>query len=334
VSITRFETVTPDEASLTNAIEALMKQKMERDYAVGNTKRGSQPKTTALLQAQFSVEADIPEELKVGLFRHAKTYSAWIRMGNSHDRPQSDKKKDIRCFSIKVMEAEGRKFDKAQETQTHDFIMISMPMMPIGTLKAFHEAIHYSVKWSPLVFVLRLLFSGRVKVLKEVSKNKINQTSPLDIRYWSTTPSLFGSEKVVKYSVVPTSTYKSSLPAELTDSYLSENMEKHLAEHEASFDFMIQFQKDPALMPVEDASVEWKEQDSPFVKVATIRIPSQSFRTTERNDQVEEFSFSPAQALVEHQPIGSLNRARVELYWRLSEFRHKRDNRKMQEPKA
>jgi hypothetical protein len=138
----------------------------------------------------------------------------------------------------------------------------------------------------------------------------------------------------VKYSIIPTSIHKSLLPATLSDSYLSDNMEAHLANHEASFDFMVQFQKDPTLMPVEDASIEWKEQDAPFVKVATIRIPPQTFRTPERDELVEDFSFSPGQALVEHQPIGSLNRARVEIYWRLSVFRHLRDKRKMHEPKA
>jgi hypothetical protein len=179
-----------------------------------------------------------------------------------------------------------------------------------------------------------MVFSGNIKKLKEVSNHKKNQTSPLDIRYWSTTPYLFGNDKAVKYSIVPTSNYKSILPATLSDSYLSDNMEVHLAKDEASFDFMVQFQKDPTLMPVEDASIEWKEQDAPFVKVATIRIPPQAFRTPERNELVEEFSFSPGQALVEHQPIGSLNRARVEIYWRLSVFRHQRDKRKMHEPKA
>ena len=109
-------------------------------------------------------------------------------------------------------------------------------------------------------------------------------------------------------------------------------MESHLTAHEASFDFMIQFQKNPGRMPVEDAGVEWSEKESPFIKVATLRIPPQAFRTAEREDLVEDMSFSPAHSLIEHRPIGGINRARVVIYRHLSEFRHKQNNRQLIEP--
>jgi hypothetical protein len=155
----------------------------------------------------------------------------------------------------------------------------------------------------------------------------------LDIRYWSTTPYLYGTDHIVKYSLVPTSRIKSSLPPKLSDHYLTENMEKHLTGHEASFDFMIQVQKDPSRMPVEDAGVEWNEKESPFIKVATLRIPAQAFRTREREELAEDLSFSPAHSLIEHRPIGGVNRARVEIYRYLSEFRHKQNNKQLIEPR-
>ena len=36
-------------------------------------------------------------------------------------------------------------------------------------------------------------------------------------------------------------------------------------------------------MPVEDATTEWSETDSSFIKVATIRIPIQTFDTKTQN---------------------------------------------------
>jgi hypothetical protein len=155
----------------------------------------------------------------------------------------------------------------------------------------------------------------------------------LDIRYWSTTPYLYGSDLVEKYSIIPTSNMKSALPEKLTDDYLTEHMEKHLAGHEASFDFMIQRQKDPDRMPVEDAGVEWSEKESPFIKVASLRIPSQAFRTLERKELAEDLSFSPAHSLIEHRPIGDINRARVDIYRFLSEFRNKQNNKQLIEPR-
>jgi len=86
-------------------------------------------------------------------------------------------------------------------------------------------------------------------------------------------------------------------------------------------------------MPVENAGVEWSEKESPFIKVATLRIPPQIFRTREREELAEDLSFSPAHSLIEHRPIGGINRARVEIYRFLSEFRHKQNKKHLVEPR-
>jgi hypothetical protein len=52
-------------------------------------------------------------------------------------------------------------------------------------------------------------------------------------------------------------------------------MVKQVGAEEVVFEFLVQLQKDPVKMPVEDALTEWKESDSPFVRVALLRIPRQ-----------------------------------------------------------
>ncbi len=331
--ITRFEKVPAGEERRINSMEAILQKKMSEDYPAGQTKRDAHPKTLASLRAEFIVEPDIPAELKTGIFAVPQTYPAWVRISSSNGEVQSDKAKDLRGFAIKIMGVKGERFlPQNEEKETQDFILISYPTMPLGTVELFHDAVYYSIKWSPLAFVTRLVLSGNFHVINELRKARQNQSSPLDIRYWSTTPYLYGQDRCVKYSIVPTSEFKSQMPHVLTDNYLSENMENHLAAHEASFDFMIQFQNDPDRMPVEDAGVEWSEKESPFIKVATIRIAPQAFRTKEREEMVEDLSFSPAHSMIEHRPIGGLNRARVVLYRHLSEFRHKQNNRQLTEP--
>ena len=331
---TRFEKVPADEERLIKQIELILQEKMSEDYPEGKSRRGAHPKTLGCLQAEFIAEPDIPDEFKVGIFAFPQTYPAWIRISSSNSKMESDKAKDLRGFAIKIMGVKGERFQtENRETETQDFILISHPVMPLGTVKLFHDAVYYSIKWSPAVFAARLVLSGSFHIISELLKSRQNQTSPLDIRYWSTTPYLFGTDRVVKYAIVPTSKMKSVLPRILFDDYLTENMEKHLAVSDADFDFMIQVQKDPDRMPVEDAGVEWSEKESPFVKVASIRIPSQIFRTGECEELAEDLSFSPAHSLIEHRPIGGINRARVEIYRHLSEFRHKQNSRQMTEPR-
>ncbi|RPH41022.1 MAG: hypothetical protein EHM86_04710 [Desulfobulbaceae bacterium] len=332
-SITKFEKIPADEQRLIKDMALILQEKMSKDYPTGQIKRDAHPKSLALLQAEFIVEPNIPLDLKKGIFASSKTYPAWIRISSSSGKIQSDKVKDVRGFAIKIMGVEGERFERQNEEKaTQDLILMSYPIMPLGTVKLFHEAVYYSIKWSPLVFVSRLILSGNFHILNELRKARQNQTSPLDIRYWSTTPYLCGPDHSVKYSLIPTSLLKSSLSAKLTENYLTENMEKHLTTNEASFDFMMQVQKDPVQMPVEDAGVEWNEKEAPFIKVATLHIPSQAFRTLEREEMAEDLSFSPAHSLIDHQPIGGINRARVEIYRHLSEFRHKQNNNELIEP--
>ena len=332
--ITKYENVPVDEERLIKDMEILLQEKMSNDYPTGLTRRDAHPKTLACLQAEFIVEPDIPSELKKGIFKFPQTYPAWIRISSSSGNIQPDKAKDLRGFAIKIMGVKGERFEtQNNEKETQDFVLLSYPSMPLGTVKLFHDAVYYSIKFSPLVFLARLVVSGDFRIINELRKARQNQTSPLDIRYWSTTPYLYGTDRIVKYSLVPTSRIKSSLPLKLNDHYLTDNMEKHLADNEASFDFMVQVQKDPGRMPVEDAGVEWSEKESPFIKVATLRIPPQAFRTREREELAEDLSFSPAHPLIDHRPIGGINRARVEVYSYLSEFRHKQNNKQLIEPR-
>lgn len=318
------------ENKLIAEMQKILQEKMEKDYAKGNTKRDAHPKNLGLLKANFKVLENIPKALKVGVFAQAKNYSAWIRVSNASGNIQSDKKKDFRGVGIKLLGVNGERFSTTEQN-TQDFLLMSNPTMPLGTVKLFRDAVYYAIKWNPLILALKFVFTGKASILKTLKNGKFNHTSPLDINYWSTTPYQYGNTKV-KYKLVPTSTYKSTLPNTLTDDYLSKNMQIHLNEHQATFDFYIQTYSNEEKTPIEDAGIEWEEKDSPFIKVAEIKIDKQSFISKERKECAEQFSFSPANALKVHQPIGGINRARIEIYSALSKFRHKRDKKELIEP--
>ncbi len=317
------------EQELILEMQSILQEKMAKDYKKGKTKRDAHPKSLGLLKANFKVSEDLPKEYQVGVFQAGKNYQSLIRFSNASGKVQSDKKKDFRGFAIKLIGVEGERFDKSEE-QSQDFLLMSYPTMPLGTVKLFRDAVYYSIKYHPLVLVLKLLFTGKGGILKELSGGKKLDSSPLDINYWSTTPYAFG-DKQVKYKVVPTSKAKSEVPKALTDDYLTQNMAKHLKNDVASFDFYIQEFSNEEQTPIEDASVEWQ---TPFIKLATIEIPQQDILTSEREIFAEQLSFSPANALKVHQPIGGINRARNQIYKALSEFRHTRDGKELIEATA
>lgn len=100
-------------------------------------------------------------------------------------------------------------------------------------------------------------------------------------------------------------------------------MQTHLEHQPASFDFCVQLRREG--MPIEDAAQRWDERQSPLLKVATLSIPKQKFRTAARDALAETLVFSPGHARAAHAALGGLNRARIKIYRALSKFRHTRD---------
>jgi hypothetical protein len=326
--LTAFERHERNEDALVQHMIDILQRKLERDYPVGATRRDAHPKHVALLRASFTVEPKLPPALRVGVFADGANYEAWVRFSNASGTPQSDAVRDVRGCAIKLLNVTGGgRVPESDEPDTQDFLLVSIPTMPLGTVKLFHDAIYYSIERARWQLVARFLLTGKLRVLKALDRARTRPTSPADIRYWSTTPYLLGPGQAVKYSLVPTSAHTSALPTPLTDTYLSDNLQQHLAQADVTFDFKVQLRTDPASMPIEDAGREWREEHAPFTKVATLRIANQAFRTAERDATAEALAFSPAHARVEHRPIGAVNRARMRIYKALADFRRRRDGR-------
>lgn len=317
-----LEKLEPNEAGLIREMTDILRRKMERDYPQGQTRRDAHPKTLGVLKGRFAIEPDLPAELSVGLFARAQAFDCWIRFSNSSGKIQSDAVRDARGVGIKLL-ATKPKSGKTDAGLGQDFVLLDSPVMPLGTVALFRDAVYYAIESSMMLLGAKLLLTGNAGVMVGLLGLLGRPNSPLDIRYWSTTPYRFGEDQAVKYSLIPTARQRSKRPDAYSDAYLTDAMEAHLARHVASFDFCVQLRKDG--MPIEDAGRRWSEIDSPFVKVATLHIPTQKFRTKARHELGESLSFSPAHALPAHAPIGGLNRARAAIYAALSKFRHQRD---------
>jgi len=73
------------------------------------------------------------------------------------------------------MGVEGERFERQNEEKaTQDFILMSYPVMPLGTVELFHDAVYYSIKWSPVVFLSRLVLTGNFHILNELRKARQN----------------------------------------------------------------------------------------------------------------------------------------------------------------
>ena len=312
------ETIAPDEAAVTAEFIAFLKSASARRYPSGVIRRFNQARHTACVDAEFTVLDTIPAEHRVGIFSKPRAYEARIRFANASSA--SDRERDVRGMSIKLLAVDGPNLTPGADAQ--DFVLNSHPVMMAAGPKEFLELLKAvdAGGWRVAQFFLSHPRSALIAIA-----SRQNPTSHLDIPYWSTTPYLFGSGRAVKYVVRPCSTRRSAMPSSLSDTYLRDAMSSHLQQSDACFDFMIQFQADARTMSIEDATVEWKERDSPYHPVARIRIPVQRIDAPGRDQFCEQVAFNPWNCLADHRPLGGMNRSRRDIYRALAQFRHARD---------
>jgi hypothetical protein len=308
------ERVAADEAQVTAKFIGFLKDATTKRYPSGVRKRFNQARHTACLEAEFTVLDGLPTGHRVGLFATPRTYQAWIRFANASSA--SDRDRDIRGMSIKLSAVAGENLTPGASVQ--DFVLNSHPVMVAPDTGGFLELLQANDAGGFRRAVYFLTHPRAARIGLAAQKNP---TCHLDIPYWSTTPYRFGAHRAVKYIVKPTSPNPSPMPATLTDTYLRDALRARLDAEAATFDFMIQFQIDAERMPIEDASVEWKEAESPYHAVARIRIPRQRFDDEARMTRCEQVEFNPWHCLAEHRPLGNMNRARRAIYEAMAAFR-------------
>jgi hypothetical protein len=311
------ETIDPAEAGVTAAFIAFIKAASEKRQPTGPLRRFNQGRAAGCVRAEFTVPATLPAAHRVGLFATPRTYDAWIRFANASS--QSDREKDVRGMSIRLSGVEGENLTPGQTRQ--DFVLNSHPVMVAADTKEFMELMK-AMEAGGLEEVGYFLAHPKSALIGLQSRE--HPTCHLDIPYWSTTPYLFGPGRAVKYIVRPCTPPKNNQTHQVSDTYLTDALRTRLAGADACFDFMIQFQTDPRKMPIEDATVEWKEEDSPYHAVARIRIPSQDVGDPQNAAPCDQDGFNPWHSLVEHRPLGSMNRARRDIYEAMAEFRRQR----------
>ena len=151
---------------------------------------------------------------------------------------------------------------------------------------------------------------------------------PLADSYFSQAPIRFG-DYVAKLGAFPASSAQEDLKEWRLDPAQDEDGFRHatadfIRTHETVFELRAQLWLNSETQPIEDASVEWSTDESPYRTVATIRIPRQEAYSPARQHYFDEVMiFRPAHALAVHRPLGSVMRARLQVYAALSAFRHR-----------
>ena len=325
------ERVLPGEAEVIEHLVAETMHRMRIQYPPGaEMKRDAHPKTHGLVKARFEVLDGLPSEYRHGLFAKPGSYDALVRFSASGTEVVSDTVKQAHGMAIKVLGVPGAKvLEDERDATTQDFVMINYPTFLSRTV-ADYEAFH-SARVGGLAQT-EVFLKMNPPVLKAIEGlNGSPFWNPLQSRYWSQTPYRLGNG-AMKFSARPAVAPARPANVEKGPDFLRQAMVRQVAAEEVVFDFLVQLQVDPVKTPVEDALVEWKESDAPFVRVATLRIPRQDLSSGEDRKVAENLSVTPWHALEEQRPLGGINRARKVAYEEISKYRHARNGVPRVEP--
>jgi len=326
------ETPEPDEKELIDAIIQSSLDRLKRQFPPGTrpVQRDAHPKAHGLVSAEFIVLDGLPPELRYGVFKEPHTFEALIRFSAGGVETQPDNERGGGGMAIKLLGVPGEKIlPEEKDATTQDFVLISAPQFMIRNLADYALLHQFIDKGDQLGF-----FKTRpeeAKAIRAITDPPFN--NPMQVRYWSMVPFKLGPG-AMKYSAKPISRTANAPPATLGPNFLHEAMVKQLKTEDVYFEFLVQLQNDPVKMPIEDALTLWDEAQSPFQRVAIIRIPKQDVDAPGRRDLAENLAFNPWHSLPEHRPLGSMNRARRAIYETISDFRRKTNGVSTEEPTA
>jgi hypothetical protein len=299
-------------------------------------RRDAHAKATACVRATFSINGDIPERFQHSVFSEpGKEYRAWVRFSNGDMLVQPDSKPDARGMAIKLMGIEGEPIaPELGKGGTQDFIMTNTPAFFNRNIYDYADDARFlakfeRTKWFISLFPPRLHPKQFYRAVQTIS-SRID--TPLAPQYYSMLPYQLGNTRL-KFSTKPCpgSHYPKATDKNDPD-FLTRQIEDTLADGAACFEFMVQPKAPGAYMPMDDATVIWSEEKSPFIPIARVRIPPQKLGGEPQRQFCENLSMNPWHGVGEWLPEGSLSRARRVVYNAVSEFRHEKNDVERYEP--
>lgn len=346
-----LEEIKPDEAeTFARIAETFMGVGEKVRDNEGRASRVSHAKSTGLLKGELEIHSGLSPELAQGIAAAPARLAVAARLAQGPGEHLDDKVSTHRGFALKILGVSGRRIAETVETATQDWLFEAEET---GFLNK--DAGQFLLNLKAGVSHAPDLSEGVKKVVRDVSA--ATQTAlrsvglpsrslgffghpprhPLAETYFSQAPIRWG-DHVGKLGLYPTHETLDSLietRLELGDDpdVFRHAMVEHFAQSGGSFELRIQLSTDIDKMPIEDASVRWDEEASPYRTIGIIRFPSQSaWSETRAQAWDERMGFNPANSLEAHRPLGQIMRARLFVYKRLQDWRRTKNGVQKVEP--
>lgn len=334
--VSALEQIPDGEAAMTQDVIQTAVRIVDQHRESTRYLRDAHAKAHGCVKADVQVLPDLAQELRQGVFSEpGKLWKATMRLSNGNAYPQFDSIRDARGMALKLLGVPGKQLlGDRQGLNEQDFVMFSHPNFFVSDVAEYRQNVAAQADgkkvmaffpgWDPRQWQIRHLFIALATLSPPPE-------SPTRTTYFSVSPYKFG-EANAKFRVMPDPERcpAYTLPKQNQDlpNFLRSALNQQLSTDRMPACFVLQIQRQDAnkYMPIEDTSIEWREQDSPFQTVARITLPPQDFDTPALNLQCDNLSFNPWFGIDAHRPIGGINRLRKAVYEAVSDYRHSRNS--------
>jgi hypothetical protein len=312
--------------------------------------RDAHAKSHGILRGELTIYPNLPEPYRQGIFATPGPYQVIARLSSTSGALRSDATRGIRGLGIKVIRVPGDRALPDDTATTQDFILVTHREFPFADARAYlKRGMPFAVLLARLPdWALKLLghVLERVKPILEHFGGKLPMTldlfshpntNILGMTFHSSAPLRHG-KYVAKLLYAPLSDNVKALepqpvPPDAGKDAFRDMVVDFFRSNSAEYELRAQLCTDTAAMPIENATVEWPEEDSPYFGVAKITFPAQDPDTAARRAFGDDvLSFNSWRGLDAHRPLGSINRLKKLVYEASSDFRHRVNNIARLEP--
>ena len=313
--------------------------------------RDAHAKSHGILRGELEIYPDLPDALAQGIFKAPMKYPVIIRLSTAPGAIMPDGLPTLRGMAVKLIGVEGKKFlPEEADAVSQDFLLVNHPVIPTGTIETYLEQQRKLEKSADLpeelVEVQGKLTTAAYKALNTIGihpePNTIGAGKPntniLGETFFTMAALRYG-DYVAKISAAPLSENLRALTGQEidgdNDSALRDLVVDFFRNNSAEYELRVQLCTDLAAMPVEDGSVEWPQEKSPYQTVGKITIPSQEAYSPQRRVYADDvLSFNPFHCIPEHRPLGGIMRVRRLAYETSSKYRHHMNAQPRLEPQS
>ncbi|MGW8278507.1 catalase family protein [Sphingomonas aurantiaca] len=346
------EQVQPDEqdtvVELNEAFDVILERTAE-DY--GHAVRSVHAKSHGLLEGELTIDAGLPAELAQGLFATPGAHKVLIRLSTNAGDILPDVISLPRGLAMKVFDVEGDRLP-GSEGNAQDFIMVNGPVFQAKTSAKFLGNLKLLAKTTDRIEGTKTVASAVLRGVRHAfeavgaepptalnSLGGAPNSEPLGDTYYSATAFRYG-DHIAKFSLAPVAPGMTVLTGKEIDvdgreNAIREDVRDEVRGMDLEWEFRVQLCRDLEAQPVEDSTVQWDEQETPFIRVGTVRAPAQDSWSDEHVRRInEESRFSVWTGIAAHRPLGNINRARKDTYRHSADFRARTNGCPYHEPTA